>query len=69
MDLSTLKSSRRMGRTGDTKYPDPDVMGYNPCAEQSLAPFETCCLAEIYLPNIETETRAQRGRYVAIPHQ
>jgi len=53
--LINLSSSRRMGRTGETKYPDPDVMGYNPCAEQSLAPFETCCLAEIYLPNIETE--------------
>ena len=53
--LINLTSSRRMGRTGETKYPDPDVMGYNPCAEQSLAPFETCCLAEIYLPNIETE--------------
>ena len=53
--LINLASSRRMGRTGETKYPDPDVMGYNPCAEQSLAPFETCCLAEIYLPNIETE--------------
>jgi len=25
------------------------------CAEQSLAPFETCCLAEIYLPNIESK--------------
>lgn len=53
--LINLASSRRMGRTGDTMYPDPDVMGYNPCAEQSLAPFETCCLAEIYLPNVETE--------------
>jgi len=53
--LINLEASRRMGRTGDVKYPDPDVMGYNPCAEQSLAPFETCCLAEIYLPNIETE--------------
>mgnify|MGYP003111352552 FL=1 len=53
--LINLETSRRMGRTGETKYPDPDVMGYNPCAEQSLAPFETCCLAEIYLPNIETE--------------
>ena len=28
-------------------------MGFNPCAEQSLANFETCCLAEIYLPNID----------------
>lgn len=53
--LINLEASRRMGRTGDTMHPDPDVMGYNPCAEQSLAPFETCCLAEIYLPNIDTE--------------
>jgi len=53
--LINLTASRRMGRTGETNYPDPNVMGYNPCAEQSLAPFETCCLAEIYLPNIETE--------------
>jgi len=52
--LINLESSRRMGRTGETEYPDPDVQGYNPCAEQSLAPFETCCLAEIYLPNIST---------------
>jgi ribonucleotide reductase alpha subunit len=39
---------------GETEYPDPDVQGYNPCAEQSLADKETCCLAEIYLPNIES---------------
>jgi ribonucleotide reductase alpha subunit len=30
-------------------------MGYNPCAEQSLAAYETCCLAEVYLPNIESK--------------
>jgi len=24
------------------------------CAEQSLAPYETCCLAEVFLPNIES---------------
>jgi len=53
--LINLESSRRMGRTGETQYPDPDVQGYNPCAEQSLANFETCCLAEIYLPNIESK--------------
>ncbi len=52
--LINLTASRRMGRTGDTQYPDPDVMGFNPCAEQSLANFETCCLAEVYLPNIDT---------------
>lgn len=25
------------------------------CSEQSLAPYETCCLAEIFLPNIESK--------------
>ena len=49
-----------MGRTGDTQYPDPDVMGYNPCAEQSLAPYETCCLAEIFLPNIKSEKELKK---------
>lgn len=51
--LINLKLSREIGRIGETEYPDPDVQGYNPCAEQSLANFETCCLAEIYLPNIK----------------
>lgn len=50
--LINLRLSRKEGRLGDTRYPDPDVQGYNPCAEQSLANFETCCLAEIYLPNV-----------------
>jgi ribonucleoside-triphosphate reductase (thioredoxin) len=50
--LINIDLSRRVGRLGETQYPDPDVQGYNPCAEQSLANYETCCLAEIYLPNI-----------------
>lgn len=52
--LINLDAARRMGRTGETKYADPEVMGFNPCAEQSLANYETCCLAEIYLPNIDS---------------
>lgn len=50
--LINLAASRRMGRTGEAQYPDPDVEIYNPCAEQSLVNYETCCLAEMYLPNI-----------------
>lgn len=50
--LINLKLSRKMGRLGETQYPDPDVQGYNPCAEQSLAAYETCCLAEVWLPNV-----------------
>lgn len=53
--LINLRLSRKIGRLGDTNYPDPDVEGYNPCAEQSLAAYETCCLAEIYLPNITSK--------------
>lgn len=50
--LINLELSRKIGRIGETEYPDPKVEGYNPCAEQSLADKETCCLAEIFLPNI-----------------
>lgn len=53
--LINLDLSRKVGRLEDYNYPDPDVEGYNPCAEQSLANFETCCLAEVYLPNIKTQ--------------
>jgi len=53
--LINLKLSRECGRLGETQYPDPNVAGYNPCAEQSLENNETCCLSEIYLPNINTK--------------
>ena len=53
--LINLKLSKKIGRLGETQYPDPDVEGFNPCAEQGLAPYETCCLAEIYLPNIKSK--------------
>ena len=52
--LINIELARSCGRTGETKYPDPEVEGFNPCAEQSLANFETCCLSEVYLPNIES---------------
>tara|TARA_R110000796_G_scaffold59371_1_gene136809 strand:+ start:14015 stop:15916 length:1902 start_codon:yes stop_codon:yes gene_type:complete len=51
--LVNIALSKTVGRLGETQYPDPEVEGYNPCAEQGLANRETCCLAEIYLPNIE----------------
>jgi ribonucleoside-triphosphate reductase len=52
--LINLKLSRSCGRIGDTRYKDKRVRGFNPCAEQSLEDYETCCLAEIFLPNIES---------------
>ncbi len=52
--LVNLRLLRTVGRTGDTKHPDPTVQGVNPCGEQGLANFETCCLSEIVLPRIES---------------
>lgn len=52
--LINLDLSRTSGRTGEIEYPDPRVRGYNPCAEQSLEDYETCCLAEIFLPKISS---------------
>lgn len=53
--LINLKLARSCGRIGDTQYKDKEVIGFNPCAEQPLANHETCCLAEIFLPNIESK--------------
>lgn len=53
--LINLPLSRKIGRLGDTRYTDPDVEVYNPCAEQSLANYETCCLAEVFLPNASSK--------------
>jgi adenosylcobalamin-dependent ribonucleoside-triphosphate reductase len=51
--LINLKLARNVGRLKDgKKYPDKKVAGFNPCAEQSLEDKETCCLAEMFLPNI-----------------
>lgn len=52
--IINLKLFREVGRTGETQYPDPGVKGVNPCAEQGLDDKETCCLAETFLPNIES---------------
>ncbi len=53
--IINLKLSKATGRIGDTQYKDPKIRGYNPCCEQGLADFETCCLSEIFLPNIESK--------------
>ena len=52
--LINLNLARKIGRLGETQYPDSEVCIFNPCAEQGLANKETCCLAEIFLPNIES---------------
>lgn len=53
--LINIELSKKCGRLNETQYPDPNVVCYNPCAEQSLENYETCCLAEIFLPNIKSK--------------
>ena len=55
--MINLKLARSCGRLGETQYKDKDVLGANPCAEQFLADKETCCLAEVALPLIESEAQ------------
>ena len=58
--LINLKLAKNIGRTGDIQYPDFAVIGFNPCAEQGLANYETCCLSEIFLPNITSAEELNR---------
>lgn len=62
--LINLKLARKVGRLGDTNYPDPRVEGFNPCAEQGLEDKESCCLAEIYLPNITSKEELMDVAYL-----
>ena len=55
--LINLKLARSCGRLGETQYKDKKVRGFNPCAEQSLEDYETCCLSEIFLPNVESKAQ------------
>lgn len=65
--LINLNLARKIGRLGETQYPDSEVHIFNPCAEQGLANKETCCLAEIFLPNIESpEELKEVAKYLYI---
>jgi len=52
--LINIELSKSVGRTGEYQYPDANIEGFNPCGEQSLENYETCCLSEVFLPNIES---------------
>ena len=52
MGLVNLNNFRRYGRLKDgANYKDPHITGVNPCGEIGLESFESCNLAEIFLPN------------------
>lgn len=51
--LVNRKLARTYGRLGE-KRPDPSIEGFNPCAEIGLSDGESCNLATVFLPNIES---------------
>lgn len=62
--LLNVELARRKGRTvphDDGARPDPGVKGTNPCAEIFLDNGETCCLSELFLPNIESKEELLRA--------
>jgi len=67
--LFNLDLCRRMGRLADGEdyRRDELVAGLNPCGEQTLEPFEACCLLEMVLPNLAD--RYERHRAVELIHK
>ena len=51
--LLNRKLARSVGRLGEKKA-DPSIEGFNPCAEIALGDGESCNLATVFLPNIES---------------
>lgn len=51
--LLNRRLARSYGRIGERRS-DPSVEGFNPCAEIALADGESCNLATIFLPSIES---------------
>lgn len=52
--LINRRLARKVGRLGE-RHADPSIDGFNPCAEIGLADGESCNLATIFLPNVESE--------------
>jgi ribonucleoside-diphosphate reductase alpha chain len=51
--LVNRRLARKHGRLGDVR-PDNTIEGFNPCAEIGLGDGESCNLATIFLPNVES---------------
>lgn len=52
--LANISLAQTKGRLKDDDIAD-NCEGFNPCAEVTLAPFESCVLAELVLPRIESK--------------
>jgi len=51
--LLNRRLARKYGRLGEVS-PDNSIEGFNPCAEIALADGESCNLATIFLPNVDS---------------
>lgn len=57
--LFNLGVSKAQGRAGENRM-DPSIEGVNPCAEIPLASWESCNLAELFLPNISSDQELRK---------
>jgi ribonucleoside-triphosphate reductase len=61
--LVNRRLARTYGRLGE-KRQDDSIEGFNPCAEIALADGESCNLATIFLPNVESKTQLLEISYL-----
>lgn len=61
--LLNRRLARKYGRTGELR-PDNTIEGFNPCAEIALGDGESCNLATIFLPNIESFEQFKEVSYL-----
>lgn len=61
--LVNRRLARTFGRLGE-KRQDDSIEGFNPCAEIALADGESCNLATIFLPNVESKEQLLEISYL-----